>query len=75
MDKILVDACNQIGVKINETQVSQFMKYKDLLLSWNEKMNLTAITDDREVLLKHFADSVSLLPFIDLKGKNVIHFP
>ena len=72
MDKILVDACNQIGVKINETQVSQFMKYKDLLLSWNEKMNLTAITDDREVLLKHFADSVSLLPFIDLKGKNVI---
>lgn len=72
MDKILIDACEKLGVTLDDKQVSQFMKYKKVLLEWNEKMNLTAITDDREVLLKHFADSVSLLPFINAKNKAVI---
>ncbi len=72
MDKILIDACEKLGVTLDDKQVSQFMKYKEVLLEWNEKMNLTAITDDKEVLLKHFADSVSLLPFINAKNKAVI---
>ena len=72
MDKILIDACEKLGVTLDDKQVSQFMKYKKVLLEWNEKMNLTAITDDKEVLLKHFADSVSLLPFINAKNKAVI---
>lgn len=72
MDKILIDACEKLGVTLDDKQVSQFIKYKEVLLEWNEKMNLTAITDDKEVLLKHFADSVSLLPFINAKNKAVI---
>ena len=72
MDKILIDACEKLGVTLDDKQVSKFMKYKEVLLEWNEKMNLTAITDDKEVLLKHFADSVSLLPFINAKNKAVI---
>lgn len=72
MDKILIEACEKLGVELDARQVSQFMKYKDLLLEWNEKINLTAITDEKEILLKHFADSVSVLPFIDIKGKDVI---
>lgn len=72
MDKILMDSFGELGVDIDSLQVSKFMKYKDMLLLWNEKMNLTAITDEREVILKHFADSVSLVPFIDFENKKVI---
>ncbi len=72
MYKILIEACEKIGVEIGEEQVFQFMKYKDLLLEWNEKINLTAITDEKEILLKHFVDSLSVLPFIDIKNKSVI---
>lgn len=72
MDKILIDACEKIGVRLNSSQVSEFFKYMDLLLLWNEKINLTAITEPKDILLKHFADSVSILPFVDLKDKNII---
>ena len=72
MDKILMDSFGKLGVDIDSSQVSKFMKYKDILLLWNEKMNLTAITDEREVILKHFADSVSLIPFVDFENKKVI---
>ncbi|MCI8805651.1 MAG: 16S rRNA (guanine(527)-N(7))-methyltransferase RsmG [Clostridiales bacterium] len=72
MDKILAEACLKLGVAINGGQISQFLKYMELLISWNEKINLTAITEPEEILLKHFADSVSLIPFTDVKNKNII---
>ena len=72
MDKILEEACLRLGVKIDESQISQFFKYMELLISWNEKINLTAITEKNEILLKHFSDSVSMLPFTDVRNKYVI---
>ena len=72
MDKILADACEKMGVSLDNSQICDFFKYMELLLLWNQKMNLTAITEPKEILLKHFADSVSLLPFVDLKNKSVV---
>ncbi len=46
--------------------------YKNLLLEWNEKINLTAITDDEGIAFKHFLDSLSPLKFADFKNKKVI---
>lgn len=51
----------------SEEQADKFIKYYELLIEWNEKMNLTAITEEWEVAQKHFADS--LLP-MELIPKN-----
>lgn len=53
-------------ITLTENQYEQFQKYFELLAEWNEKMNLTAITDESSVALKHFADSLSLLNFVDI---------
>lgn len=53
-------------ITLKENQYEQFQKYFELLTEWNEKMNLTAITDESGVALKHFADSLSLLNFVDI---------
>ena len=73
LEELLFESCGKIDVKLDEKQIGQFMAYKDLLLEWNEKMNLTAITDEREIMLKHFADCLMLCPETDaLGGKTVI---
>lgn len=52
-----------IGCKLSELQVTQFCLFGDLLLEWNQKLNLTRITDPQEVILKHFIDSMVLSKF------------
>lgn len=56
----LFDKANKIGISLTEEQMDQFYKYMNLLLMWNEKMNLTAITDPEEIILKHFIDSMAI---------------
>ena len=48
------------GIELNESQLSQFYTYYKMLIEWNEKINLTAITDFDEVLKKHFLDSIAI---------------
>lgn len=59
-------------ITLTENQYEQFQKYFELLVEWNEKMNLTAITDEIGVALKHFADSLSLLNFVDIPQNSTI---
>lgn len=47
------------GISLSPEQMQQFERYYELLVEWNEKMNLTAITDKEEVYLKHFFDSIT----------------
>lgn len=51
----------EAGFRLEGRQLEQLEMYQHLLLSWNEKMNLTAITDEEGVLYKHFLDSASLV--------------
>ena len=53
-------------VKLDETALERFALYARLLQSWNEKINLTAITATDDILIKHFADSLTVLPLLDL---------
>jgi len=70
---ILNEASNNEGLKFNASKYDQFMKYKDLIKEWNEKVNLTAIKEDEEIVKKHFIDSMKVFKFDQLKSaKNVI---
>jgi 16S rRNA (guanine527-N7)-methyltransferase len=57
----LVDGLKAFGMEIGNDSVARFEKYKELLVSWNENVNLTAITDDKGVAIKHFIDSISMM--------------
>lgn len=72
LEELLCESCRKIGVELNQAQLKQFTTYKDMLIEWNEKMNLTAITDDREIILKHFVDCLALCSGADMSGKKII---
>ena len=67
----LISIGKQINVDINEEQANKFYKYMELLLEWNEKMNLTAITEPDEVILKHFIDSITVEKYINKEAKII----
>src|SRR2546421_10374660 len=54
------------------TVILQFLRYRQELLDWNTRFNLTAITDPEEVLIKHFLDSLSLLIVYDRPGTRLL---
>lgn len=57
----LQEAAEAYGLCLTERMVEQFTLYYELLLEWNEKINLTAITEPKEVAIKHMIDSLSCL--------------
>lgn len=59
-----------IGIPLSERQLDQFETYYRLLVEWNEKMNLTGITEHEAVYEKHFYDSLTVSLAADLKGAD-----
>ena len=72
IEELLAESCKKINIELTEKQIKQFMDYKDMLLEWNEKFNLTAITDEREIILKHFVDCLAISAGAELAGKKII---
>lgn len=73
MKEYLIEAVKPFEFELSKAQIEQFETYYGLLLEWNEKINLTRITEPQEVAVKHFADSLSVLSFCDIpKGAKVI---
>lgn len=69
----LSQLCEQEGISLSEKQLGQFQRYMELLVEWNRKMNLTAITDPEGVTVKHFYDSLLLLKAVELpEGASLI---
>ena len=56
----------ELKISLDENQLCQFMSYYELLIEWNQVMNLTAITDFDEICKKHFIDSLSLVKAYDM---------
>ena len=57
----------KLGVSLNNDQINQFLTYYEMLVEWNQFMNLTSITEYEEVMKKHFIDSLSLIKAYDVK--------
>lgn len=57
------------GIRLTDQQMTQFNRYFELLVEWNEKINLTAITEKEEVYLKHFYDSLTVAMHVELADK------
>ena len=66
--EFLINEISNIGIKLSNEQVEQFIKYYELLVEWNSFMNLTGITDYEEVVIKHFVDSLSLVKAVNLNN-------
>lgn len=64
--EVFINQLNEYGFEVNDNQINQFNHYYELLVEWNEKINLTAITEYEDVLMKHFLDSVSIIKAIDM---------
>lgn len=60
-------AALELKIELTDDQIQQFIQYYELLIEWNSFMNLTAITDYQEVLMKHFIDSITILQYFHEK--------
>ena len=60
------------GIDLTEYQLQQFEKYYELLVEWNQKINLTSITEKEEVYVKHFYDSITAAPYFDFNQELTI---
>ena len=62
--KIMISYAEKINIKFTEEQLEEFYQYMNMLLEWNEKINLTAIVEPKEVILKHFIDSLTINKYL-----------
>lgn len=64
-DDIIKEKLKLIDMDITEKEIKDFKLYMNLLLQWNEKINLTAITNEDDIILKHFVDSLTVMKYIN----------
>lgn len=64
---LFIEETKKIGIELTSQQLEKLNQFYELLISWNQKMNLTRIIEKEDVYLKHFYDSLTLSKVIDLK--------
>lgn len=70
---ILQEYAEKSNIELTDIEVQKFQRYYELLIEWNQKMNLTALVEPEDVALKHFCDSILLLKYVDIPhGSSVI---
>ncbi len=68
--EVLIKGSRSIGLELLEKDQKRFQEYKELLQEWNQKINITAIIEDRDIDIKHFLDSLSCLSLDLFEGKK-----
>ena len=64
---LFIEETKKLGIELTSQQLEKLNQFYELLISWNQKMNLTRIIEKEDVYLKHFYDSLTLSKVIDLK--------
>ena len=62
----------KLGISLEQDQIRQFSKYYEILIEWNNVMNLTSITDFDEVIVKHFLDSLAIVKVCDMEKVETV---
>lgn len=70
--ELLINGIQELGLNYDETLIDRFEQYQDILLEWNEKINLTRIVEEDEIIQKHFLDSLSCLSLDIIKQDSKI---
>ena len=68
---IMINNLNELNIELSEDQLDKFYDYMNILIEWNKVMNLTAITEPEEIILKHFIDSLTVLNSISKNSKII----
>lgn len=69
---LMAKSLAESGQTVTEVQYGQFLRYGELLKEWNEKINLTAITDDEGIMTKHFLDSLTVFQFPPIREAKTL---
>lgn len=69
---LLEQELEKIGVKLDEYGLDRFDQYAERLVRWNEKVNLTAITEPDDIVIKHFVDSLYILKFLKMSPNQTL---
>lgn len=72
MDNYLVRGSQEFGISLSVDKEAIFKKYLDEIKKWNELINLTSIKEDKEILIKHFLDSIAIAKYIDFSNQKVM---
>lgn len=67
----LKDNMKKIDINITDMQIEKFFKYMNLLIEWNKKINLTAIIEPKDIIIKHFVDCGTLLKYLNSNEKVI----
>ena len=71
--ELFLKALSPFDITLNDDHIDKFDKYAQLLIEWNQKFNLTAITDPDEIVVKHFVDSLAIMHYQSFKkGEKLI---
>lgn len=70
-NRIMKSYLKELNIELSEIQLNKFYKYMNILIEWNKVMNLTGITDQEEIIVKHFIDSLTVLDKIDKKDSII----
>jgi len=71
-ENLLKEGAREMGIKMETVQAEKLLLYMELLLEWNERINLTAIENERDIVIKHFLDSIAILPYINKRVESLI---
>lgn len=70
-EKLFIEECNNNNIELSNIDIGKFYKYMLGIIKWNEQINVTAITDEKEFLVKHFIDSLTISKVI-ADGKSLL---
>ena len=72
LKELLTEGIKEYSLTLDDLQVESLLKYKEILKEWNEKINITAIEEDRDIIIKHYIDSISIIPYLQNKSIKLI---